>query len=92
MHDDVAEARSVAARQFAIYGELPNYQRILAHGGVAAPAEAAIVGDEDSVARQIRALFEAGATDVCAAPFPVGGDAAASRARTRALLASLAGN
>jgi F420-dependent oxidoreductase-like protein len=90
VHDDVAEARSVAARQFAVYGELPNYQRILAHGGVTSPAEAAIVGDEDSVARQIRALFEAGATDVSAAPFPVGDDARASRARTRALLASLA--
>jgi alkanesulfonate monooxygenase SsuD/methylene tetrahydromethanopterin reductase-like flavin-dependent oxidoreductase (luciferase family) len=48
------------------------------------------VGDEDSVARQIRALFEAGATDVCAAPFPVGDDATVSRARTRALLTSLA--
>ena len=90
VHDDVAEARSVAAWQFAIYGELPNYQRILAHGGITTPAEAVIVGDEDSVARQIRALFEAGATDVCAAPFPVGDDARASRARTRALLADLA--
>jgi F420-dependent oxidoreductase-like protein len=90
VHDDVAEARSVAARQFAVYGQLPNYQRILAHGGVTAPAEAAIVGDEDSVAAQVLALFEAGATDVCAAPFPVGDDATASRARTRALLASLA--
>ena len=90
VHDDVAEARAVAARQFVVYGQLPNYQRILAHGGITAPAEAVIVGDEDSVARQIRALFEAGATDVCAAPFPVGDDATVSRARTRALLASLA--
>ena len=90
VHDDVAEARSAAARQFSVYGELPNYQRILAHGGIAGPAEAVIVGDEDSVAAQVRALFEAGATDVWAAPFPVGDDAAASRARTRALLADLA--
>jgi len=90
VHDDVAAARSVAARQFAVYGALPNYQRILAHGGISTPAEAAIVGDEDSVASQLRALFAAGATDVWAAPFPVGDDAAGSRARTRALLASLA--
>ena len=53
-------------------------------------AEAVIVGAEDSVAAQVRALFAAGATDVWAAPFAVGDDAAASRARTRALLASLA--
>ncbi len=90
VHDDVAAAREVAARQFTVYGQLPNYQRILAHGGIASPAEAAIVGDEDSVAAQLRALFAAGATDVWAAPFPVGGDPAASRARTRALLAGLA--
>lgn len=90
VHDDVAEARSAAARLYRAYGELPNYQRILSRGGITGPADAVIVGGEDSVAAQVRALFEAGATDVWAAPFPVGDDAAASRARTRALLASLA--
>jgi F420-dependent oxidoreductase-like protein len=89
VHDDVAEARSVAAEQFAAYGVLPNYQRILARGDVAGPADAAIVGDESSVTAQIEALFEAGATDVWAAPFPVGDDRSASRARTRALLKDL---
>ena len=87
VHDDVAEARAAAAEQFANYGQLPNYQRILAHGGLSGPAEAVIVGDEASVTRQIEALFEAGATDVWLPPFPVGRRPAhASRARTRALL------
>jgi F420-dependent oxidoreductase-like protein len=90
VHDDVAEARAVAAEQFTVYGTLPNYQRILAHGGLSGPAEAAIVGDEASVSAQIEALFEAGATDLWAAPYPVGPDASASRARTRALLMELA--
>jgi len=90
VHDDVAEARAVAAAQFQVYGTLPNYQRILAHGGAAGPAEAAIVGDEAAVTAQIERLFEAGATDVWAAPFPVGNDRSASRTRTRALLAELA--
>ena len=62
--------RAVAARQFAVYGALPNYQRILDHGGAAGPADAAIVGDEAAVAAQIEALFDAGATDVWAAPLP----------------------
>jgi F420-dependent oxidoreductase-like protein len=92
VHDDIAEARAAAASVFAAYGGLPAYQRILTHGGVAGPAEAAVVGGEDSVARQIQALFDAGATDVWAAPFPVGDDAQASRARTRALLTDLARN
>lgn len=90
VHDDVDEARAVASEQFAVYGTLPNYQRILEHGGVAGPAEAAIVGDEASVTAQVEALFSAGATDFWAAPFPVGDDASASRARTRALLQELA--
>ena len=90
VHDDVAQARFAAAGQFAAYGQLPNYQRILSRGGVSGPAEAVIVGDEASVTAQIEALFAAGATDVWAAPFPVGDDRAGSRARTRALLKKLA--
>lgn len=90
VHDDVAEARTVADEVFAVYRSLPNYQRILAVGGVDGPADAAIVGDEEEVARQLRALVDAGATDVWAAPFPVGSDRSASRKRTRAVLKDLA--
>jgi F420-dependent oxidoreductase-like protein len=89
VHDDVDEARAEAAVQFAMYGNLPNYRRILDIGGAAGPADAVIVGDEEAVARQVRGLFDAGATDLWAAPFPVG-DRQVSRARTRALLAALA--
>ena len=90
VHDDEAEARQTAATMFAGYGDLPNYRRLLDIGDVAGPAEAAIVGDEASVEAQIQALFDAGATDVWAAIFPVGSDRRASRARTRALLQALA--
>ena len=89
VHDDADEARNAAAEQFAAYGELPNYQRLLQHGGVSGPADAAIVGDEAAVAAGIQGLFDAGATDVWAAIFPVGDDRSASRARTRALLDDL---
>jgi F420-dependent oxidoreductase-like protein len=90
VHDDEAEGRAVAVQQFAMYGTLPNYQRILAHGDAAGPADAAIVGDEAAVGAQIEGLFAAGATDLWAAPFPVGEDRKASTARTRALLKDLA--
>ena len=90
VHDDEAGPRQAGAEQFAMYGTLPNYQRILAYGGVSSPSDAVLAGDEAAVERQIRALFAAGATDVWAAPFPVGADRAASRARTRAFLAGLA--
>ena len=87
--DDVDEGRQAAAEQFAGYGLLPNYQRILARGGVSSPAHAAIVGSEDDVARELQALVAAGATDVWAAIFPVGSDRRASRDRTRRLLRDL---
>jgi len=90
VHDDVTEARTTAATSFTGYGELPNYRRLLDIGEAEGPGDAAIVGDEAAVEAQIQALFDAGATDVWAAIFPVGADHKASRARTRALLKDLA--
>ncbi len=90
MHDDVTEARATAASSFAGYGELPNYRRILDIGEAPGPGDAAIVGDEASVTAQLQSLFDAGATDVWAAIFPVGDDRSASRRRSRDLLAELA--
>jgi F420-dependent oxidoreductase-like protein len=87
--DDEAEGRAEAAKQFAGYGTLPNYRRILDHGAAEGPGDAAIVGDEASVTAQLQGLLDAGGTDVWAAIFPVGGDRRASRARTRELLRSL---
>jgi F420-dependent oxidoreductase-like protein len=90
VHDDEAEGRAEAAKVFAGYGELVNYRRILDIGGAAGPGDAAIVGNEVSVTAQIRALFDAGVTDLWAAPFPVGDDRSESRRRTRELLKELA--
>lgn len=89
--DDVAAARERAAQFFQVYGQLPNYQRVLNKEGVEGPAGVVIVGDEAEVERQLRALAAAGATDFLGAIFPAGEDAAASMARTRALLRGLIG-
>ena len=79
------------ASEFASYGVLPNYRRILDHRRRrrtrATPRSSAT---RPSVTAQIEALFAAGATDVWAAAFPVGDDRQASRRRTRALLQELA--
>ena len=88
--DDEAEGRAAAASQFGFYGDLPNYQRILAAGGISGPGEAAAIGDERSVARQLEGFVEAGATDIWTVSVPVGSDRRASLARTRALLRELA--
>jgi 5,10-methylenetetrahydromethanopterin reductase len=89
--NDPAAAREVAAAAFQIYGQLPNYQRVLKRGGAKSPADVALVGDEADVERQMRALASAGATDFLAVIFPVGDDAAASMSRTRTFVKGLVG-
>jgi F420-dependent oxidoreductase-like protein len=89
VHDDVEEARAAAARRFAIYGSLPNYQRILAKGSATTPEEVVVVGNEASVAAQLEAIFNAGATDIWVDVFAVGEDRTSSRARTMRLLSEL---
>jgi F420-dependent oxidoreductase-like protein len=83
--DDPDQARTRAARIFAIYGQLPSYRAMLDREGAAGPADLAITGDEDRVGGQIMALAEAGVTDFVAGEFGSGEDAS----RTRALLKSL---
>jgi F420-dependent oxidoreductase-like protein len=65
---DVDRAREAADRTFAIYGQLPSYRAMLDREGAEGPGQVAIVGDEDSVANQILAIAEAGATDFNAVP------------------------
>ena len=89
--DDVKAARERAAAIFRIYGQLPNYRRMLDLEGAEGPPDVAIVGDEAAIERQLRDLASAGATDFSAGIFPVGDDAAASIGRTRALMKSLIG-
>ncbi|MGH9113897.1 MAG: TIGR03564 family F420-dependent LLM class oxidoreductase [Acidimicrobiales bacterium] len=79
-------AREQAARVFTIYGQLPSYRAMLDREHAAGPADVAVVGDEDTVAAQIAALAEAGATDFVAAPYGPPAD----RERTFALVAELA--
>jgi alkanesulfonate monooxygenase SsuD/methylene tetrahydromethanopterin reductase-like flavin-dependent oxidoreductase (luciferase family) len=89
VHDDVAEARQAGTRYSAMFGELPIYRRIMNEAGYQGFGDIALVGDEKTVASQIRAIADAGATDVWAGIFPVGDDPAASLRRTTDLLATL---
>ena len=83
---DPERVQGAVARIFGGYGMLPNYQRLFDREGVAGPAELAITGDARAVRSGIRALFEAGATDVWAVPFDTG----IGTVRTRELLIELA--
>jgi F420-dependent oxidoreductase-like protein len=89
VHDDESEARVAAAAHAIAYAGMANYQRILEIGDASTPADAAIVGNESAVRRQLQSLLDAGATDIWAAVFPVGDDRASSRQRTMDLLKEL---
>jgi 5,10-methylenetetrahydromethanopterin reductase len=80
--NDVNAARERAAKDFAVYGSLPSYRAMLDREGAAGPADVAIVGDEDSVAKQLRGLVDIGVTDLVSGVF---GDAEDVK-RTRKVL------
>ena len=84
--NDVAAARERAAKIFAVYGSLPSYRAMLDREGAGGPGDIAVVGDEDSVAIQVRALVDIGVTDLVAGVF---GDAEESE-RTRRVLMDIA--
>ena len=61
--EDPDAARELAAKVFAVYGTLPAYRAMLDREGAANPGDIALVGDEEAVAAQVRALADAGVTD-----------------------------
>jgi F420-dependent oxidoreductase-like protein len=79
-------ARARAAKTFAIYGQLPSYRAMLDREGAAGPPDLAIVGDDETVAGEIRRVAEAGATEFGAIVF---GDAG-EQARTHEFVSTLA--
>jgi F420-dependent oxidoreductase-like protein len=89
VHDDLNEARAAAAASAGSFDQVPNYRRILDVGGSKTAGDAAIVGSAASVGTQLRALVDAGATDIWAGIFPVGDDPAGSVRRTYEVLGEL---
>jgi len=83
--DDVDGARAQAAEQFGMYGFLPSYRAMLDREGYAAPEDAAIIGDEQTVSDRLDELAAAGVDELSATTFD---RSAEGRARTRALLLS----
>jgi len=83
--DDEAGARVRAAKDFAVYNQLPSYRAMLDREGASGPADVAIVGNAETVAGAIRHLADIGVTDFVAAEFGSRDD----RPRTRELLQTL---
>jgi 5,10-methylenetetrahydromethanopterin reductase len=85
--DDVDAVRAQAAKEFAMYGQLPSYRAMLDREGYAGPEDAALIGDEATVRDRLDEVRGAAVDEFVAIPFdssPEGQD------RTHALLRDLA--
>jgi 5,10-methylenetetrahydromethanopterin reductase len=87
---DAGQARDAADEIFSRYAELDNYRRQLEREGAPTPGSLAITGTEAGIEAQLRRLAGLGVTEFWPIIFPVGGDPAGSRSRTRELLTALA--
>ncbi|MFF3215681.1 LLM class F420-dependent oxidoreductase [Streptomyces sp. NPDC002886] len=86
--DDVESVREKATEQLAFYEQIPSYARIVELSGGRRASDVAVIGDEKTVAAEIRRYRDAGATEVVFSGTDLAGDA--DRLRTWALLGDLA--
>ena len=64
--NDVDAARQKAARDYAVYNNLPSYRAMLDKEGADGPGDVAIAGDESTVEKELDRLADAGVTDFVA--------------------------
>jgi alkanesulfonate monooxygenase SsuD/methylene tetrahydromethanopterin reductase-like flavin-dependent oxidoreductase (luciferase family) len=81
---EVDERRTWVEENYGAAATVPAYRAILDRDGYAKVSDSIIVGDEETVRRQVKSLEDAGATELLVMPFGPAED----QARTRELLAS----
>ncbi|MFF4713547.1 TIGR03564 family F420-dependent LLM class oxidoreductase [Streptomyces eurythermus] len=86
---DAEKVRQTAAETLSFYDRFPSYQRVVELSGGTRAADIAAIGDEETVAAEVRRYREAGATEVVFTATELGGEA--DQRRTFALLGELAG-
>ncbi|GAA5020764.1 LLM class F420-dependent oxidoreductase [Streptomyces siamensis] len=87
--DDVDSVREKATEQLAFYEQIPSYARVIELSGGRRASDVAVIGDEKTVADEVRRYRDAGATEVVFSGSEIAGEA--DRRRTWALLGELAG-
>ncbi|MET4921572.1 TIGR03564 family F420-dependent LLM class oxidoreductase [Streptomyces sp. PSRA5] len=86
--DDVEAVRETLTDTLAFYEQIPSYARAIELSGGKRGVDVAVVGDERTVAAEVRRYRDAGATEVVFAGTEITGDA--DRRRTWDLLGQLA--
>lgn len=93
------QVHEMAARDLAIYTQVPTYNAMWDAAGVGRGdggwsdemiEVSVLYGDEDTLAKKIQVLFDAGADEVTLSPFGVGDDPVASQAACIRVLGDLA--
>ncbi|MFF0481005.1 LLM class F420-dependent oxidoreductase [Streptomyces sp. NPDC004435] len=87
--DDPDGLRRRAAEALALYERIPSYQRVIELSGADRAADLAVLGDEETLAAEIRRYRDAGATELVFTATDLGGEEA--RRRTWKLLGELSG-
>ncbi|MBA2945547.1 LLM class F420-dependent oxidoreductase [Streptomyces himalayensis] len=85
---DAEAVRETATETLAFYEQIPSYERVIGLSGGTRAADLAVIGDEETVAAEVRRYREAGATEVVFTATELGGEA--DRRRTWKLLGELA--
>jgi F420-dependent oxidoreductase-like protein len=85
---DVETVRETATETLTFYEQFPSYQRVIGLSGGTRAADLAVIGDEETVAAEVRRYREAGATEVVFTATDLGGEE--DRRRTWKLLGELA--
>ncbi len=85
---DTEAVRERATESFEFYEQIPSYRRVIELSGAERAADLAVIGDEETVAAEVRRYREAGATEVVFTATGLGGEA--DRQRTWRLLGELA--
>ncbi|MEU9398883.1 LLM class F420-dependent oxidoreductase [Streptomyces sp. NPDC048242] len=86
--DDVDTVRQKATEYLAFYEQIPSYARVLELSNARRASDVAVIGDEKTVAAEVRRYRDAGATEVVFSGTEIAGDE--NRRRTWALLGELA--
>ncbi|MFJ5293859.1 LLM class F420-dependent oxidoreductase [Streptomyces sp. NPDC088348] len=86
--DDADSVRQKAGEQLAFYEQIPSYARVIELSGGTRAVDVAVIGNEKTVAAEVRRYRDAGATEVVFAATEIAGDAA--RRRTWEILGELA--
>ncbi|MGR3935965.1 LLM class F420-dependent oxidoreductase [Streptomyces sp. BRA346] len=86
--DDADSVRETVGEQLAFYEQIPSYARVIGLSGGTRAVDMSVIGDEKTVAAEVRRYRDAGATEVVFTGTESVGDAA--RRRTWALLGELA--